>query len=180
MSLKPSQALVAALFAGLLFVGSTVTAAQPPSLFNASKGNGFLSVDAAFPFSQRLDGDTIVLRWEVAPGYYLYQKRISVKATDPNITPGPLKFARQGIAQEDPYFGTTAVFYREIEAQIPVQLDGPENEARLLVTYQGCAEAGLCYPPETREVLYIAQNRGANIAPEGAAIAPQEAARETR
>lgn len=148
--------LIALLFGILSISAPAVSTAEPSRLFGSGAEQEFLPVEAAFPFSQRLDENALILQWQVTPGYYLYQDRIGVEAIDPGVDIGPLEFERTGVAKEDPYFGTMAVFYETIEVRVPIELAGPEKEARLKVTYQGCAEAGLCYPPETQEVLYVA------------------------
>jgi len=127
------------------------------SLFG-NKSNQFLPVDEALPFTHTTDGDAIVLFWDITPGHYLYLDRISVKALDDGASAGTVKFSYPGTEIEDEYFGKTTVFFDPVEARIPVKLPENTREARFEVTYQGCAKAGLCYPPQTREVLFYQSN----------------------
>ncbi|MBQ0831437.1 protein-disulfide reductase DsbD [Marinobacter sp.] len=123
------------------------------SLFG-SQSSQFLQVDEALPFSHTTDANTVVLTWDITPGHYLYRDRISIKALDDGATAGALEYSSPGTETEDEYFGKTTVFFDPVEATVPITLPADMREARFEVTYQGCAEAGLCYPPQTREVLF--------------------------
>ncbi|RBW49863.1 protein-disulfide reductase DsbD [Marinobacter sp. F3R11] len=142
------------------------------SLFG-NQGNQFLPVDEALPFSHTTDGDAVVLFWNITPGHYLYLDRISVKALDAGTSAGSPEFSYTGTEIEDEYFGKTTVFFDPVEARIPVALPDNTREARLEVTYQGCAKAGLCYPPQTREVLfYQSQDPGSGVEQKSSQSAP--------
>jgi len=133
------------------------------SLFGG-QGSQFLPVDEALPFSHTTEGNAVVLFWDITPGHYLYRDRISVRALDEGASAGALEFSGSGTETEDEYFGKTTVFFDPVEAKVPVTLPDNVREARLEVTYQGCAEAGLCYPPQTREVLfYQSQDSGSDL-----------------
>ncbi|MDO6440594.1 MULTISPECIES: protein-disulfide reductase DsbD [unclassified Marinobacter] len=130
------------------------------SLFGG-QGSQFLPVDEALPFSHTTDGNAVVLSWDITPEHYLYQDRISIKALDDRVGTGAMEFSSQGTETEDDYFGKTTVFFDPVTARVPVTLPDNIREARFEVTYQGCAKAGLCYPPQTREVLfYQSQDSG--------------------
>ncbi|WP_417514085.1 protein-disulfide reductase DsbD [Marinobacter sp.] len=142
------------------------------SLFGG-QGNQFLPVDEALPFNHTTDGNAVVLFWDITPEHYLYRDRISIKALDERIGTGAIEFSSPGTETEDDYFGKTTVFFDPVEARVPVTL--PENirEARFEVTYQGCAKAGLCYPPQTREVLYYqSQDAGSGLQQSGQSSLP--------
>ncbi|WP_376788065.1 protein-disulfide reductase DsbD [Marinobacter metalliresistant] len=123
------------------------------SLFGG-QANEFLPVDEALPFSFATDNGSVVLTWEITPGHYLYRDRISVEATDPGVRIGDPVYSRPGTDIEDDFFGKSTVFFDPVEARVPVTLPEGVREAQLQVTYQGCAKAGLCYPPQTRDVLF--------------------------
>lgn len=123
------------------------------SLFGG-QNNQFLPVDEALPFTHTTDADALVLSWDIAPDHYLYRDRISIKALDEGVQASEPQFSRPGQENEDEFFGKTTAFFKPVEARVPVTLPDNVNEARFEVTYQGCAEAGLCYPPQTQEVLY--------------------------
>lgn len=150
---------------------------------NSLFGNNgdFLPVDEALPFSYITDTDSVVLSWNVAPEHYLYKTRVSVESVTEGVTLGEPQFSLKGTTTEDEFFGEVTVFYEPVEARVPVSLPDGVREAELQVTYQGCAEAGLCYPPQTRDVLYYAgsedhtsaggtnTNASANSTPSGSA-----------
>ncbi len=111
----------------------------------------FLPVDEAFALSAQVDGDgALSVRWAIADGYYLYRHRFGFKVGEadgtrlgePEIPPGKPKV--------DEYFGAVEVYYHNAQARVPVRAaPGPLEVG---ISYQGCADAGLCYPPQTRWV----------------------------
>src|SRR6056297_3541226 len=129
------------------------------SLFGG-QGNDFLPVDEALPFSFTTDADAVVLTWDITPGHYLYRERVSITATNPDVELGEPEFSAPGTVTEDEFFGKTTVFFDPIEARVPISLPAGVREAELQVTYQGCAKAGLCYPPQTRDVLFYQSSGG--------------------
>ncbi|MDX1551079.1 MAG: protein-disulfide reductase DsbD [Marinobacter sp.] len=141
------------LFLALSFL-STLTAGAGNSLFG--NGNDFLPVDEALPFSFTAENGAVVLSWNIAPDHYLYEGRISVSSETEGVELGEPEFSYTGTDTEDEFFGKVTVFYEPVEARVPVKLPEGIREAELQVTYQGCASAGLCYPPQTRDVLYYA------------------------
>ncbi|PXX91098.1 thiol:disulfide interchange protein [Marinobacter vulgaris] len=139
-----------------LSVFSALATGAGNSLFGNS--NDFLPVDEALPFSFTTDNDAVLLSWDIAPDHYLYQGRISVSTNTEGVELGEPEFSYTGTDTEDEFFGKVTVFYEPLEARVPVSLPEGVHEAELEVTYQGCANAGLCYPPQTRDVLYYASN----------------------
>lgn len=123
-------------------------------------GNDFLPVDEALPFSFTNEADGVILSWNIAPEHYLYQGRVEVTSKTDGVDLGEPEFSYRGTDTEDEYFGKVTVFYDPVQASVPVTLPPGVSEAELEVTYQGCAKAGLCYPPQTRDVLYYADADG--------------------
>jgi len=119
-----------------------------------SGGDDFLSPDQAFRFDAVPDGtDRVRLNWEIAEGYYLYRARIKVRTTSASAQLGTPQFP-PGQVKTDEYFGKQEVYHHELVAAVPVaRSTGGELELPLEVTYQGCADAGLCYPPQTKAVV---------------------------
>jgi thioredoxin:protein disulfide reductase len=118
-----------------------------------SGGDDFLPPDEAFRLSAVADGtDRVRLDWQIANGYYLYRARIRVSTTSAVAQLGATQFP-PGDVKNDEYFGRQEVYHHELSATVPVaRAGGTVVELPLEVTYQGCAEAGLCYPPITRTV----------------------------
>lgn len=123
----------------------------------SSGGSGtedFLPPDVAFVLSAEVvDRNTIVARWDIADGYYLYRDRLTFAVDDASrVAIGPAELP-PGKFKEDEYFGRMEVYYGTVAARLPVkQLHDGTNEVQLDITYQGCADAGLCYPPITKTV----------------------------
>ncbi|MFC6049070.1 protein-disulfide reductase DsbD N-terminal domain-containing protein, partial [Methylobacterium hispanicum] len=82
------------------------------------------------------------LRWTIAPGTYLYRDKIA--ATDASGRELPVS-TQLGETKDDPNFGPTEVYHGATEAIVPGAALAGVREVR--VTYQGCAEKGICYPP---------------------------------
>ncbi len=120
--------------------------AQAFDLSELDKDDPFLPVDEAFRLVQLQQADgTIQLLWQIEPGYYLYRDKIELQAEGVSYQ---LPVYPQATIHEDPYFGEVAVYYFKLELTLPVTEIAPNNS--LSVKYQGCAEAGLCYPPVTK------------------------------
>ena len=126
----------------------------------------FLPVDEAFVFSASSDSpDRITLRWDIADDYYLYRDKVKVTVAGADATLGtPLM--PEGKSQFDDYFGEQVVYYGELIANVPVAAAAGTRELPIEVSYQGCADAGLCYPPTTKRVtVALASTGGRRIRP---------------
>jgi len=106
-----------------------------------------LPADQAFQFRAQLDEEEgIELTWSIASGYYLYRERIVVTLDGQRIRIA----AKKGEAKDDPNFGLTEVYHGTGIATVPAELL-PEK-GRIVVTYQGCAENSICYPPISKTI----------------------------
>ena len=94
----------------------------------------------------------------------MYQSKIELKSLDNNATLGTPAYSDIGIEEEDPYFGITRVVYNALEVEVPLSLKDGQSEAEIQVIYQGCAVAGLCYPPQKRNILWIPSQSRTNSA----------------
>ncbi|MBE0358491.1 protein-disulfide reductase DsbD [Pseudoalteromonas aliena] len=103
----------------------------------------FLPVEKAFVFDFDQQGNTLFVGWDIAPDYYLYKKKIEIIAKGANIQVGD---SGSGEIIEDEFFGKTAVFFNAVS--VISKLSNVTDGAVVKVRYQGCAKAGLCYPPE--------------------------------
>jgi thioredoxin:protein disulfide reductase len=130
-----------------------------------SGGDQFLQPDEAFRFDARADGtDRVSLNWEIADGYYLYRARIKVVTSSSAAQLGAAQMPA-GLIKNDEYFGKQEIYHHELRALVPVARAGADSfDLPLQVTYQGCAEAGLCYPPITRNVTVHLSARTAGAA----------------
>jgi thiol:disulfide interchange protein DsbD len=124
----------------------------------------FLPIDQAFVLSASSDGpDRVQVRFDIADDYYLYRDKLKVKVADGGATLGTPDIPG-GRVQHDEYFGEQVVFYGELLATVPVAAPPGTRNLALDVSFQGCADAGLCYPPTTRRIDVA-------LAPAGAAAA---------
>ncbi|MCG9684638.1 protein-disulfide reductase DsbD [Vibrio sp. Isolate23] len=137
-----------------------------PSFGNQS--NTFVPVDQAFPFNAYQQGDKVFLDWQVKQDYYLYQHRLSVSGE--NITVGELKM-EDGHPYQDEFFGEVNIYTTPLFVEVP--LADYQDDARLIVQYQGCAKAGFCYPPETRvvDLTRFQSSAGDKLVPSGSTSA---------
>ena len=138
---------------GLLWAVSMLgTAAQAASPWDtAAKNDGFLPPDQAFRVSASADGPSRVrINWVIAQGYYLYQSRLKFATTTAGYTLGKPELPAGDIKQDE-YFGKQVVYHVELVARLPVtRTAAAGQDVTVNVTYQGCATAGLCYPPITK------------------------------
>jgi thiol:disulfide interchange protein DsbD len=118
-----------------------------------SNESDFLPPDVAFRVNAIVDGQVVRVRWVIADGYYLYRQRIGIMAQSPDlILAAPV--LPKGILKTDPYFGNQEIYQQQVEATVAyTRSDAGAHPLEIKVTYQGCAEAGLCYPPITKALF---------------------------
>lgn len=134
----------------MLLSHSAVSLAQSAQLSNLFADEPtFLKQEEAFIFDFRQDGHRLTLSWQIAEGYYLYKKQF--KTVTKNATLGEPVFPA-GEQIEDEFFGISDVFFERVDIQYPIIESVKDGVVK--VRYQGCAAAGLCYPPTTT-VVYL-------------------------
>jgi len=116
-------------------------------LFDAPGRSSFTPADQAFVFDFQQNQHDLNLNWQVKEGYYLYRKQISITPAQAQV--GPLQLPA-GVAHEDEFYGKSEIYRGQLS--VPVAVAQADKGATLTVTYQGCADAGLCYPPETKVI----------------------------
>ena len=121
---------------------------------SSTEQNPFLRPEQAFILSVDVkDPYTVVVRWNIADGYYLYRDKFKFEFIDTDaaaIIPSALP---RGVEKEDESFGLMEVYFKEIEIPLPINRSIPApSDVTLKVGYQGCAEKGFCYPPMTRDI----------------------------
>ncbi len=126
--------------------GQAVIAPQTPSPLLSSQQR-FLPVEEAFIFTvEAVAPGQIIARWEMPDGYYLYRHGFQARIDgqqhgDLGLPPGQ--------AKTDPYFGAVIVYYHSVALAVNLP-NKPGKIREIRLQYQGCAEAGLCYPPTAR------------------------------
>ncbi len=116
-------------------------------LFDAPGRSNFTPADQAFVFDFQQNQHDLNLNWQVKEGYYLYRKQISITPAQAQVDPLQLP---AGVAHEDEFYGKSEIYRGQLS--VPVAVVQADKGATLTVTYQGCADAGLCYPPETKVI----------------------------
>jgi thioredoxin:protein disulfide reductase len=128
----------------------------------------FLPADQAFVLSTESPSrDRVRLRWDIADDYYLYRDKVTVKTTATGVQLGSVSIPG-GEKQHDEYFGEQVVFHDQMLADVPVAVAADVTEVPFEVTYQGCADAGLCYPPIRKTVVVKLASTAVAAAAEGA------------
>jgi thiol:disulfide interchange protein DsbD len=118
----------------------------------ARADDDFLPPEQAFKFSARmLDPHTVQVSYAIADGYYMYRERFKFAAAgaalgEAQVPPGKVKF-------DETFNKEVETYHHAIAIRIPVQGEGPFT---LTVTGQGCADKGLCYPPQDASVRLVA------------------------
>lgn len=125
------------LFTFLLVLLAGFAQAAPGNPFESKPD--FLPVGKAFTFtSERLESGETQLYWQIADGYYLYQQRMKFDG----LAQKPV--LPQGEAHSDEFFGEQQVYRQGLEVKLPAGATG-----QVKLGWQGCADAGLCYPPQS-------------------------------
>ena len=106
----------------------------------------FLSAEQAFTLEAvALDHKTIQARWLIEPGHYLYRHRLNIESTQGEKLSWQ---APAGKSYQDEHFGEVEIYHDVLD--IPVHVSGKQRQVTLKFSWQGCAEAGLCYPPKSK------------------------------
>ena len=129
---------------------NTTPFSAPKTLLSGQQKNKFLSATQAFQFSARHSQDKLIIAATVTPAHYLYQQRFSVQGSS-GLTVGKISFDQAPEFEDDPEFGRVPVFHRNVKLTVPVQGSGT-----LTLNWQGCAKAGVCYPPEQFQTNVLA------------------------
>ena len=134
-----------------------------------------LEPERAFVLSARFkDQKTVELQYKVADGYYLYRKRFKFEVVPTTSgTLGGAKFSK-GKMKQDPTFGWVETYRGSVRILLPITALGKDTAPsgpqkwRIKVTSQGCADAGVCYPP-LHQLLALQPGSLDVVVPDGAA-----------
>ena len=130
----------------------------------------FLEPEKAFVFSAQMAApDTLELRYKVAPGYYMYRERFGITISPADATTLGVAVYPKGDVKYDPTFEKDMeVFHKDVVIRVPV--GAGTQPFTLTLTGQGCADAGLCYPPMDSSIKLTPVAGGYAVA--GAAASP--------
>ncbi len=113
----------------------------------------FLDVNEAFKMSTEIVDEEIIVRFEIADDYYLYRSRFYFSAKGATLSDA---YIPDGKKKVDEYLGDVEVYHHNLEISVPFVAH--QKEFVFTVEFQGCAEAGLCYPPEEKDFPLTAIN----------------------
>lgn len=116
---------------------ATLSMAQDPF----GQQSDFLPPDQAFEPTLIQDGDEVEIDWQIEPGYYLYRHSFSAQADERELSLD----IPEGETIEDEYFGRSEIYRHALSMTTQ-----PGEADTLTLRWQGCADAGLCYPPQQR------------------------------
>jgi thiol:disulfide interchange protein DsbD len=171
-------------------LGEQILGEQSPSAPRNIGGASFglmdedeiLTAEEAFEFQAQVAApDRLELTWDIAPGTYLYADKLELSLEDaPETALGPYQLPAGDIKKDsilpDGNIGDVEVFHNRVDLSVPlIRGSVAPTEATLVAKYQGCAERGICYPPQTQRVrlsLPEAAVAAALPPPEAAAQAP--------
>jgi len=131
----------------ILLLCATFSVSASASLFGQNTNSQFVPVNQAFAFDFSQQHNQLTLNWQVKPGYYLYRQQIKISVEHARLAEWRLP---AGKPHEDEFYGKTEVYPDSLA--LSFTLLQAEKGAQMTVTYQGCAAAGFCYPPETRTI----------------------------
>jgi thiol:disulfide interchange protein DsbD len=130
-----------------LFPLLLLLAALPASALDP---NDLLPPEKAFAARLEQQGQQLLVHVDIAPGYYLYRDRTRIVSEPAGVVGTPQLPA--GDAKQDPYFGLQQVYHQRVTFTVPITATALPDNFTLLATIQGCADAGLCYPPYTHKL----------------------------
>jgi thioredoxin:protein disulfide reductase len=123
----------------------------------------YLDPEAAFVGSARLNPQgELELRWKVAPGYHLYRERIGLASGDPGLSLSPAQLPPGREVMDEALGQTVHHLSGEVVAKVPAKVSPGAGALAMKaeVQYQGCADEGLCYPPQTAQLRLQADAQG--------------------
>jgi thiol:disulfide interchange protein DsbD len=141
----------------LLLASAGVRAAEPD----------LLEPEKAFQFSARLiDPGQVEVRYVIAPGYYLYREKFKFSAMPASVAVDGSQLP-PGKVKKDEFFGEVQIYRGEQRFVLPVKgLSGESPAFKLNAVSQGCADIGVCYPPQEQSAeLKLAAFTPAGSAP---------------
>jgi thiol:disulfide interchange protein DsbD len=143
---------------------SAVTSSAPRSGLPGGDGD-FLKAEEAFRLSARaLDDRSVEVSFDVADGYYLYRDKLAFAVEPGKLRPGSPALPR-GERKHDPYFGDVDTYRGRLVVRLALAEPQPGRTVLLKADSQGCADAGLCYPPMAQQLRIAMPAAGAGPGP---------------
>ncbi len=132
----------------------------------------FLPVEEAFQVSGTINDRQVTIKFTVTPGHYLYRHMMGFEAVNPSLTRLGSPLYPKGITKYDKFLKKELETYPEdLEVILPVETDEEFPEVR--VKFQGCADAGLCYPPTSQIIIPISNSSVGSALPSSTSLNEQ-------
>jgi thioredoxin:protein disulfide reductase len=126
----------------------------------------FLPPEQAFRLSARaIDSRTLEVRYDVVDGYYLYRDKLAFVVEPPTLSAGEKPALPVGKRKHDEFFGDVEVYRGQVVVHVPLAPAASGQTVRLKAESQGCADAGLCYPPTAQTLAVPVPNQGGGPGP---------------
>jgi len=106
-----------------------------------------LRPEQAFPYTLEATADSVLVRFDIPDGYYLYRQRFDFGSETPGVALGEPRYPA-GEVHEDEFFGVVETYRHRLDIPIPYERTGNVASLDLDLVLQGCADIGLCYPPQ--------------------------------
>jgi thiol:disulfide interchange protein DsbD len=120
--------------------------------------------EVAYPYEVEVSDDRLLLNFAILDGYYLYRDKFSFGVESSDVTLGRAEFPT-GEIHEDEFFGEQEIYRHEFRISIPYANRGDAGPVDLQVRLQGCADIGLCYPPQRwSRTVELPANAGGGLA----------------
>lgn len=121
------------------------------SIASAIEADELLRPEQAFQLTAKIEGDSLIVGYEIAPGYYMYRKRFEFDIENQDVSFEEALIPR-GKVKKDEFFGEVETYRDSLRIELPLLIDNPISDTspktlRVKATSQGCADIGICYPP---------------------------------
>ena len=124
----------------LTFLANPVAAVDPADI---------LRPEVAFQYEATDEGDALRVDWTIEPGYYLYKKKLSFSIAADGVQLAAYVLP-DGLDHYDEFFGEQQVYRERFSVTLPyTSVDARPKSVELTVKSQGCADLGICFPPQT-------------------------------
>ncbi len=127
---------------------TTTTNSTPLNSDLLTQQDDFLPVSEAFQLEYWIEDGQLLLHWKIADTYYLYEERFKFRRLD--NSPLSATFTTGKMKYDELFERETMIHHHNVTATLAIEADAPPGVIK--VEYQGCAEAGLCYPPQTAKL----------------------------
>src|SRR5690606_1844578 len=140
MSVRRRTSRFAAVAAGVLALAASLSA--------GAQVRSVLPPQQAFPYTVEATPEHLVLEFAILDGYYLYRDKFGFESPTAGVTFGAPRFP-DGEVHSDEWFGEQVIFRDRFEIRVPYTAPAGARQLELALGLQGCADIGLCYPPQT-------------------------------